>query len=93
MFNQLHFFQYIIIVCTLVWYDIMIHAANISGIMLFFHVVARYATLHQNVNTWSYCIVCITHIFFKASLIPLKHDNICFIKNCFKNVAWKFILK
>jgi hypothetical protein len=31
------FFQYIIIVCTLVWYDIMIHAANISGIMLFFH--------------------------------------------------------
>ena len=54
----------------------------------------RCVTLHQNVNTCSYwcCNVCITHIFCKASLIPLKHDNICFIKNCFKNVAWKFIL-
>ena len=53
----------------------------------------RYATLHQNVNTCSYCDVCITHIFCKASLIALKHDNISFIKNCFKNVAWKFMLK
>jgi hypothetical protein len=33
----------------------------------------RYVTLHQNVNTCSYCNVCITHIFCKASLIPLKH--------------------
>ena len=36
----------------------------------------RYVTLHQNVNTCSYCNVCITHIFCKASLILLKHDNI-----------------
>ena len=36
----------------------------------------RYVILHQNVNTCSYCNVCITHIFCKASLIPLKHDNI-----------------
>ena len=42
----------------------------------------RYVTLYiqQNVNTCSYCNVCITHIFCKASLIALKHDNICFIK-------------
>ena len=45
----------------------------------------RYVTLYQNVNTCSYCNVCITHIFCKASLIPLKHDNICFIKNCSAN--------
>ena len=25
----------------------------------------RYVTLHQNVNTCSYCNVCITHIFFQ----------------------------
>ena len=36
----------------------------------------RYVTLHQNVNTCSYCNVCMTHIFCKASLIPLKYDNI-----------------
>jgi hypothetical protein len=32
------FFHYTITVCTLVWYDrtFMMHAANISGIMLFF---------------------------------------------------------
>ena len=55
----------------------------------------RCVTLHHNVNTCSYCNVCITHIFCKASLIPLKYDNIWvfFIKNCFKNVAWKFMLK
>ena len=51
----------------------------------------RCVTLHQNVITCSYCNVYITHTFCKASLIPLKHDNICFIKNCFKNVAWKFM--
>ena len=46
----------------------------------------RYVTLHQNVNTCSYCNVCITHIFCKASLILLKHDNIyvsiLFLKCC-----------
>jgi len=42
------FFQYIIIVCTLVWYDIMIHAANISGIMLFFHVVATKTYMYKD---------------------------------------------
>ena len=46
-------------------------------------------TLHQNVNTCSYCNVCITHIFCKASLIPLKHDNICFIKNCCMEIHFK----
>ena len=48
--------------------------------------------IHQNVNTCTYCNVCITHIFCKASLIPLKHDNI-FYQKLFKNVAWKFMLK
>ena len=42
------FFQYIIIVCTLVWYDIMIHAANISGIMLFFHVIATKTYMYKD---------------------------------------------
>ena len=44
----------------------------------------RYVTLHQNVNTCSYCNVCLTHIFCKASPIALKHDDICFIKKLFK---------
>ena len=52
----------------------------------------RYVTLHQHVNTCSYCNVCITHIFCKASLIPLKHDNM-FYQNFFLNVAWKFMFK
>jgi hypothetical protein len=42
------FFQYIIIMCTLVWYDIKIHAANISGIMLFFHVVATKTYMYKD---------------------------------------------
>ena len=48
--------------------------------------------IHQNVNTCAYCNVCITHICCKASRLELKHDNICFIKKCFKNIAWKFML-
>ena len=51
----------------------------------------RYVTLHQHVNTCSYCNECITQIFCKASLIPLKHDM--FDQKLFKNVAWKFMLK
>jgi hypothetical protein len=53
----------------------------------------RYVTLHQNVNTCSYCNVCITHIFCKASPIPLKYDNICFIKNCFQNCCMEIHVK
>ena len=46
----------------------------------------RYVTLyiHHNVNTCSYCNVCFSHMFSKASLIALKHDNICFIHKMFK---------
>ena len=40
--------------------------------------------IHQNVNTCTYCNVCITHIFCKPSLIALKHDNIRFIKKLFQ---------
>ena len=42
-------FHYIIIVCTLVWYEraFMVHAANISGIMLFLHVVATKTYMYK----------------------------------------------
>jgi hypothetical protein len=42
--------------------------------------------IHQNVNTCTYCNVCITHIFCKISLITLTHDNN--IKNVHGNSCW-----
>ena len=55
----------------------------------------RYVTLyiHQNVNTCSYCNVYITHIFCKASLIALKHDNICFIQKLFQKCCVEIHVK
>ena len=49
--------------------------------------------IHQNVNTCTYCNVCITHIFCKASLIALKHDDICFVKKLFKKCCMEINVK
>jgi hypothetical protein len=44
----------------------------------------RYVQVCYITPECSYCNVYITHIFCKASLIPLRYDNICFIKNVSK---------
>ena len=49
--------------------------------------------IHKNVNTCTYCNVCLTHIFGKASLIALKHDDICFIKNLFQKCCMEINVK
>jgi hypothetical protein len=48
--------------------------------------------IHQNVNTCTYCNVCITHIFCKPSLIALKH-NICFINKLFQKCCMEIRVK
>ena len=75
---------------------IMSYQTSVHTIMIVLGKKCNYITdmLHYtrmliHVHTVMYAL----HIFCKASLIPLKYDNICFIKNCFKNVAWKFMLK
>ena len=56
-------------------------------------VQSCYIVYNQTVNTCTYCNVCIKHIFHKASLIALNHNNMLYNNlNILKNVAWKFRL-
>ena len=49
-------------------------------------VQSCYIVYNQTVNTCTYCNVCIKHIFHKASLIALNHNNMLYNNlNIFKN--------